>query len=162
MLCTFGEQIIKQVSKTKTADRANKLYRRFLFLLRYVRLPNLIRVISFIYIPLHYGGFCVPSFSTAIPICFNGILYFLIVYSVVIVAIRQSLFVLARTIDIPAKSATILAQEIQADVREYQSLIPCIRQKLCRGVRNGRQLSVKIHSIPKTVTAQKPKLFFNR
>ena len=57
MLCTFGEQIIKQVSKTKTADRVCLLYRRLPFLLLYVRLPNLIRAISFIYIPLNFGGF---------------------------------------------------------------------------------------------------------
>ena len=28
----------------------------------------------------HFGGFCVPSFSTAIPIRFNGILYYSIYY----------------------------------------------------------------------------------
>lgn len=122
MLCTFGEQIIKQVSKTKTADRVCLLYRRLPFLLRYVRLPNLIRVISFIYIPLNFGGFLIPFLSTAIPILFIGTLCYSIVdYSVVIFAIRRSLFVLARTRDIPAKSATTLSQEIQADIREYQS-----------------------------------------
>lgn len=65
--------------------------------------------------------FLIPYLSTAIPIQFIGTLSYLIVYSVVIVAIRRSLFVLARTTDIPALSEAILSQEIQADIREYQS-----------------------------------------
>ena len=47
-----------------------------------------------------YGGFPYPSISTAIPIRFNGILYYSIYYSVVFVAFRlatpQTLFVLLR------------------------------------------------------------------
>ncbi len=97
------------------------LYRRLPVLSVYVRLPNLIRRISFIYIPLNFGGFPYSVLKAAIPIQFNGILYCSIVYSVVIVATRRSLFVLVRMIDIPALSEVILAQAIQVDIREYQS-----------------------------------------
>lgn len=103
---------------------------------------NLSSINYFIYIPHAMAVFLIPYLSTAIPIQFIGTLYYSIVYSVVIVAIRRSLFVLARMTDIPALSVAILAQAIQADIREYQSLISCIRQKLCRGVRTDGSVIV--------------------
>ena len=60
----------------KTADRAKCSIggRRLLFI--YVRLSNLIRFISFIYIPHAMAVFLIPYLSTAIPIRINRILFY--------------------------------------------------------------------------------------